>query len=93
VLPEGATKTTAGELHDLGATGIFFGLLLAALASVRLIAQRSYRLSVLALGVLLFVIPTALVVASYDAPGWGQRGFIAVGCLWQWRFIQTSRES
>lgn len=93
VLPKGAVKSTAGQLHDLGSAGIFFGLLLAALASFRLIPRRGYRLSVAALGLLLFLIPAALVAAGYDAPGWGQRGVIAVGCLWQWRFVQTSRES
>ncbi|MBA2515398.1 MAG: DUF998 domain-containing protein, partial [Solirubrobacterales bacterium] len=93
VLPEGATKSRAGQLHDLGSAGIFFGLLLAALASVRLLTQRRYRLSVLALGLLLFAIPAVLIAAGYDAPGWGQRGFIAVGCLWHWRLIQTSRDN
>jgi hypothetical protein len=92
-LPKGAVKTTAGQLHDLGSAAIFFGLLIAALASVRLIRDRLSRLTVLALGLLLLLIPAALIAASYDAPGWGQRGFIAVGCVWHWRFIQTSRES
>lgn len=94
-LPAGVVKSTAGELHDLGSAFIFFGLLVAAVGSVRLVRDRGYRLSVLGLAVLLFAIPSALVAFGYDAPGWGQRGFIAVGCLWQWRFLQasSSRES
>lgn len=95
-LPAGAIKSTAGRLHDLGSAFIFFGLLVAAVASVRVIRRRGYRLSVLALAVLLLLIPSALIAAGYDAPGWGQRGFIAVGCLWQLAFVraaQSSRES
>lgn len=89
-LPAGAIKSTAGQLHDLGSAFIFFGLLVAAVASVRVIRRRDYRYSVLGLALLLFLIPSVLVAAGYDAPGWGQRGFIAVGCLWQLRFIQSS---
>ena len=92
-LPEGAVKSTAGELHDLSSAFIFFGLLVAAVASARLVRRRGYRLSVLGLAVLLFAIPGALIAAGYDAPGWGQRGFIAVGCLWQLRFLQLSSSS
>jgi hypothetical protein len=92
-LPAGVVKSTAGQLHDLGSAFIFFGLLIAGIASVRLVRRRSYRLSVLALAVLLFLIPGALIALGYDAPGWGQRGFIAVGCLWQWRFLQASSVS
>lgn len=92
-LPAGVVKSTAGELHDLGSAFIFFGLLVAAVASVRLVRRRGYRLSVLGLAVLLVLIPSGLVALGYDAPGWGQRGFIAVGCLWQWRFLQASSVS
>ena len=90
-LPEGAVKSTAGQLHDLGSAFIFFGLLVAAVASVRLVRRRGYRLSVLGLAALLLLIPSALIAAGYDAPGWGQRGFIAVGCLWQWRLLAAVR--
>jgi len=90
VLPEGAVKSPAGRLHDLGSAGIFFGLLVAAVVSVRLIARRGYRLSVLGLGLLLLLVPGVLIAAEYDAPGWGQRGFIAVGCLWHWRFLRAA---
>ncbi len=90
VLPPGRVKSTAGELHDLGSAGLFFGLLVAAVASVRLVERRRYRLELLGLVVLLFLIPSALIVAEYNAPGWGQRGFIAVGCLWQWRLLASS---
>ena len=89
VLPPGAVKSTAGKLHDLGSAGIFFGLLLAAVASVRVVRRRGYRLSVLGMALLLLLIPGGLIAAGYDAPGWGQRGFIAVGCLWHWRFLHA----
>lgn len=92
VLPPGDVKSTAGRLHDLGSGGIFFGLLLTALASARLIERRGYRLELLALAALLVLIPAALTVAEYNAPGWGQRGFIAVGCLWQWRLLRSAGE-
>ncbi len=93
-LPAGAVKSTAGQLHDLGSAFLFFGLLVAAVASVRLIRRRGYRLTVLGLAVLLFLVPSLLIALEYDAPGWGQRGFIAVGCLWHLRFVlQSSSES
>ena len=90
-LPPGEIKSLGGRLHDLGSGGLFFGLALAAAASARLIEQRAYRLTLLGLLVLLFLILAALIVAEYDAPGWGQRGFIAVGCLWQWRLLAAVR--
>jgi len=86
-LPAGAVKSTAGELHDLGSAFIFFGLLVAAVASVRVIGRHRYRLAVLALAVGLFLVPGMLIALEYDAPGWGQRGFIAIGCLWQLSFV------
>lgn len=93
-LPTGAVRTTAGQLHDLGSGLIAIGLIVAALASLRLVSDGSYRLSVLGLGLLLFAVPSLLVAFGYDAPGWGQRGLIAVACLWQLRFVlQSSSES
>jgi len=32
------------------------------------------------------VVPV-LATLRLDAPGLGQRGFLLVGCLWQWRFV------
>jgi len=87
-LPPGMVKSLGGRLHDLGSAFIFFGLLVAAAASARLVERRGYRLTLLGLVVLLFLVPSALIAAEYDAPGWGQRGFIAVGCLWQWRLLR-----
>src|SRR4051794_23483746 len=86
VLPAGVRRTTGGRLHDLGTLFILAGLLVAALASLRLIARTRYRLVVLVLGVVLVAIVPALVAAGIDAPGIGQRGFIAVGLAWQWAF-------
>jgi len=93
-LPVGALRTTAGQLHDLGSGLIAVGLIVAAVASLRLVSDGGYRLSVLGLGALLFAVPSLLVAFGYDAPGWGQRGLIAVACLWQLRFVlQSSSES
>jgi MFS family permease len=83
-LPPGVARTTAGRLHDLGSAAIFFGLLVAAVAGARVIRRRRYRLGILGLAALLVLAPAVLVAAGYDAPGWGQRAFIAIGCGWQW---------
>jgi hypothetical protein len=85
-LPAGVERTTGGRLHDLGTLGVFAGLVLACAASLRLVPSRRYRLTVLALAVALFAIVPALVALGLDAPGIGQRGFILVGCAWQWVF-------
>lgn len=88
-LPRGVQRTTAGRLHDLGTLAILAGLLLAAVASLRLVAGWRYRLTVLALAVTLVAIVPALVALGLDAPGIGQRGFILVGCAWQWVFTRA----
>ena len=85
-LPEGARRTTAGRLHDLGTLFILAGLLIAALASLRLVPGRRYRLTVLALAVALLGVVPVLVALGVDAPGIGQRAFIGVGVAWQWAF-------
>lgn len=81
-LPVGETYTTAGRLHDLGASMLFFGLLLAAASSLRRLARPRYRWSVGALAVCLLLAPAALVALGRDWPGIGQRAFILVGCAW-----------
>ncbi|HEX8104093.1 MAG TPA: DUF998 domain-containing protein [Solirubrobacteraceae bacterium] len=85
-LPSGVVRTTGGRLHDLGTLAILAGLLVAAVASLRLVPDRRYRLVVLALAVVLVAIVPIMVAAGLDAPGVGQRGFILVGCAWQWAF-------
>ena len=85
-LPAGVERTLGGRLHDLGTLFVFAGLMIAAAASVRLIARRGYRLAVLGLLVALFAIVPVLVLLGLDAPGIGQRGFILVGLAWQWLF-------
>ncbi len=81
-LPVGRTYTTAGRLHDLGASMLFFGLLLAAAASLRRLRRPRYRWSVAGLAACLVLAPAVLVVLGRDWPGIGQRAFILVGCAW-----------
>jgi uncharacterized protein DUF998 len=92
-LPDGATYTTAGRLHNLGSLLIFLGLLVAAPASVKRQRRRGYRLAVLGLAVALVAITPALVVLGIDSPGWGQRAFMAVGVAWQALFLAEVRRS
>jgi hypothetical protein len=89
-LPAGTTRTLGGRLHDLGSLLLFAGLILAALASVRLVRGARYRLGVLALGVALLLVVPVLVALELDAPGIGQRGFILVGLAWLWLFARSA---
>jgi hypothetical protein len=89
-LPADVVRTLGGRLHDLGTLGILAGLLLAALASLRLIQSWRYRLLVLALGFTLVAIVPALIALRLDAPGIGQRGFILVALGWQWLFSRAA---
>ena len=86
-LPAGVARTSAGRLHDLGTLLLLAGLLLAALASLRLVRGLRYRLTVAGLAVVLLAIVPVLVALGFDAPGLGQRGFILVGCAFLWRFV------
>ena len=88
-LPAGVERTLGGRLHDIGTLLILAGLLVAAIASLRLVTSWRYRLVVLALAVALFAIVPVLVALGLDAPGIGQRGFILVGCAWQWTFARA----
>jgi hypothetical protein len=81
-LPVGETYTTAGRLHDLGASMLFFGLLLAAATSLRRLSRPRYRWSVAGLAACLVLAPAVLVALGRDWPGIGQRAFILVGCTW-----------
>lgn len=85
-LPARVARTTAGRLHDLGTLLLLAGLLLAALASLRLVRGLRYRLTLAGLAVVLVAIVPVLVAFGLDAPGLGQRGFILVGCVFLWRF-------
>jgi len=86
-LPAGVERTLSGRLHDLGTLLILAGLLLAALATLRIVRRRRYRLTVAALGLALLLVVPVLVALGADAPGTGQRLFILIGCAWQWRFL------
>jgi Protein of unknown function (DUF998) len=90
-LPAGVARTTAGRLHDFGTLLILAGLVAGALASLRLVRHRGYRVTVALLGVLLVAVVPLLVALRIDAPGLGQRAFILIGCAWQWRFASTAR--
>jgi len=90
-LPVGVQRTPGGRLHDLGTLAILAGLLVAALASLRLVPSTRYRLIVLALGVTLLAIVPVLIALRLDAPGIGQRGFILVGLAWQVAFASHER--
>lgn len=89
-LPPDVVRTLGGRLHDLGTLGILAGLLVAALASLRLVADTRYRLTVVALGLALVAIVPVLVALRWDAPGVGQRGFILVALSWQWSFARAA---
>lgn len=88
VLPAGVQRTTGGRLHDLATLATLIGLLLASGASLRLMARRGFRVTVVALATTLVLIVPVLVALGIDAPGVGQRGFILVGCAFQWRFAR-----
>ncbi len=85
-LPAGVARTAGGRLHDLGTLFILGGLIVAALASLRLVPVRRYRLGVGLLGVVLLAIVPTLVALGLDAPGLGQRGFVLTGVAFQWWF-------
>jgi hypothetical protein len=89
-LPAGVVRTTGGRLHDLGTGLILVGELVAALAATRLLPG-AYRIEVVVLAVALLGIVPLLVALGIDAPGWGQRAVIAVGCVWQWRLTVRVR--
>jgi hypothetical protein len=88
VLPEGVARTTGGRLHDFGTLATLVGLLVAAAASLRLVARRGFRVTVGLLAASLLLIVPLLVALGIDAPGIGQRGFLLVGCAFQWRFAR-----
>ena len=85
-LPAGVARTAGGRLHDLGTLFILGGLIVAALASLRLVPVRRYRLGVGLLGVVLLAIVPTLVALGLDAPGLGQRGFVLTGVAFEWWF-------
>lgn len=91
VLPAGVERTLAGRLHDYGTLFVFAGLFAAALASLRIVRSARYRWSVAGLAVVFFATVPALVALGIDAPGIGQRAFIAVGCGWLWSFAAHVR--
>jgi hypothetical protein len=89
-VPAGVERTRGGRLHDVGTLLILTGLLLAAIASLRLVPSFRYRITVAILGVVLVAIVPAMVLLGLDAPGIGQRGFVLTGCAFQWFFAARS---
>ncbi len=85
-LPGGVRRTTAGRLHDLGTLLVLAGLVVAALAALAALRDRRYTVEAVVLALVLVAVVPVLVALHIDAPGWGQRAFIAVGCTWLWRF-------
>jgi hypothetical protein len=85
-LPADVERTLPGRLHDAGTLLILGGLLVAALASLALIRTGRYRLTIAGLAAALVGIVPALVALRIDAPGIGQRGFVLIGCAFQWAF-------
>jgi hypothetical protein len=49
------------------------------------VRSTAFRLATAALAVALLAVVPVLMALGADAPGLGQRAFIAVGCLWQWQ--------
>ena len=86
-LPPGVERTLGGRLHDLGTLLILAGLLLAALASLALVRRGRHAAEILALAVALLGVVPVLAILGLDWPGVGQRGFIAVGLVFQWRLV------
>lgn len=89
-MPAGVERTLAGRLHDAGTLLILVGLLGAALASLRLVAVLRYRLVIAVLAFALVAMVSAMVLLGIDAPGVGQRGFVVIGCAFQWAFASSA---
>ena len=89
-LPAGVERSLGGRLHDWATLLIFAGLLAAALASAVVVRRARFRLAVAGLGLALLAVVPVLVALGLDAPGIGQRGFVLVGCAWQWTFARAS---
>jgi len=81
-LQPGVQRTLEGGLHDLGTLLLFLGLIVAALASVRLVPRTRFRVSVAVLALALVATVPVLVALGLDLPGIGQRAFVVIGCAW-----------
>jgi hypothetical protein len=79
--PPGVARTLEGRLHDWATLVIFTALLVAAVWSAVVVRRLRVPVALLALA-LLGIVPV-LVALGLDAPGIGQRGFVAVGLVWQ----------
>lgn len=85
-LQAGVQRTLEGRLHDLGTLALFAGLVVAALASLRLVPRKRFRVTVALLALALVATVPVLVALRLDLPGVGQRAFVLIGCAWTWRF-------
>jgi hypothetical protein len=91
-LPVGVQRTTGGRLHDVGTLLVLGGLVLAGVASLRIVRSWRYRAVAVGLGIALLAVVPVLVALRLDAPGIGQRGFILVGCAWQLAFAGATAD-
>ncbi len=85
-LQPGVQRTLEGRLHDLGTLLLFAGLIVAALASVRLVPRARFRVTVALLALALVATVPVLVALRLDLPGIGQRAFVLIGCAWAFLF-------
>lgn len=82
-LPPGASLHVSGRLHDIGSGLTTIALLAAALLSLRLNGQPSWRRSTLALLACGLPAAVVLLVVGSDVAGIRQRVLVLVGCSWQ----------
>jgi hypothetical protein len=78
-IPEGATRTLTGRLHDAGGEQLIGGLVVAAIASVRRTVGRWALAPVTMAG----VVTVVLLLAGDPAPGLRQRAVVLCAVAWQ----------
>ncbi len=82
-LPPGVSLTTTGRLHDIGSGVTTVALLLAALLSIGIFADRLSRLRIVALIGAVVCLDVALLSIGSEVAGVRQRALVAGACAWQ----------